>query len=160
MNRLSVLYVWAYLAAFVGATAQTLERGAGVRPRQDYNSGEYLYRAFCASCHGEHGAGNGAVASILHVPPSDLTTIAAENNGVFPRARVRAAIDGRTSVKEHGPGDMPIWGNVLKATEGRDETTIRKRIEAFVDYIESIQAPRDLMDDGPAAGRRPTLLMK
>ena len=26
--------------------------------RQDYNSGEYLYRTFCASCHGESAKGD------------------------------------------------------------------------------------------------------
>ena len=135
--RIGLLCGCAYLAAFAGVAAQSPKGNAA--PRQDYNSGEYLYHAFCASCHGDYGAGNGPVADILRVRPSDLTTIAGRNGGAFPRDRVQATIDGRTSVKGHGPGDMPIWGNVLKATEGRDEATITKRIGALVAYIESIQ---------------------
>ena len=139
-TRIGLLCACAYLAAFAGAAAQTT-RGSAVQPRQDYNSGEYLYHAFCANCHGDHGAGNGPLSDILHVRPPDLTAIAAGNGGVFPRDRIHAAIDGRTSVKEHGPGDMPIWGDVLKATEGRDEATITKRIGALVAYIERLQVP-------------------
>lgn len=137
-RRIGLLCGCAYLAAFAGAAAQAPKGNTG-SPHQDYNSGEYLYHAFCASCHGDHGAGNGPVADILHVRPSDLTTIAGRNGGVFPRDRVHATIDGRTSLKGHGPGEMPIWGDVLKATEGRDEATIAKRIAALVAYVESIQ---------------------
>ena len=46
-------------------------------PRQDYNSGAYLYRTFCAPCHGEGGAGDGPVAGSLRARPPDLATIAA-----------------------------------------------------------------------------------
>jgi len=137
-TRIGLLCACAYFAAFAGAAPQ-IAKGSAAQPRQDYNSGEYLYHAFCASCHGDRGAGNGPLADILRVRPSDLTTIAARNGGVFPRDRIHAAIDGRTSVKEHGPGNMPIWGDLLKATEGRDEATITKRIGALVAYIESLQ---------------------
>jgi mono/diheme cytochrome c family protein len=110
-------------------------------PKQDYNSGEYLYRAFCASCHGSHGTGDGSVANILRVPPSNLTQIARRNGGVFPRDRIFAAIDGRQTVRGHGPGEMPIWSDVLKTTESQNEAVIRKRLDALVTYVESLQSP-------------------
>src|SRR5262245_65564733 len=92
----------------VAATAASGGGGAVARqPRQDYNSGEYLYRVFCASCHGARGTGDGAVAELLRLPPANLTLISAKNGGAFPRARVYAAIDGRQKVNGHGPAQMP-----------------------------------------------------
>jgi mono/diheme cytochrome c family protein len=108
-------------------------------PRQDYNSGEYLYRVFCASCHGADGAGDGIVADVLRLPPANLTMIAARNGGAFPRDRVYAAIDGRQKVNGHGPAQMPVWGDVLKVTEGQNEGVIKKRIDSLVAYLETFQ---------------------
>ena len=104
--------------------------------RQDYNSGEYLYRTFCASCHGESAKGDGPVSDILRRHPPDLTAIA--TRGVFPRDDMSAVIDGRKPVPGHGRTEMPVWGDVFRSTEG-DEATARKRIDALVRYLESIQ---------------------
>lgn len=108
------------------------------RPRQDYNSGEYLYRTFCASCHGESGRGDGPVADLLRRPAADLTAIAARAGGTFPRDAVEAVLDGRTAVPSHGQRDMPVWGDVLRALEP-DAATARRRVEALIKYVESIQ---------------------
>jgi mono/diheme cytochrome c family protein len=109
-------------------------------PRQDYNSGEYFYRVFCASCHGSRGRGDGALADVLRVAPTDLTSIARRNNRVFPQDRVFAAIDGRQSVRSHSPGEMPVWGDVLSRTEGQNEAVVRSRINTLVSYLESLQS--------------------
>lgn len=108
------------------------------RPRQDYNSGEYLYRTFCASCHGESGRGDGPVADLLRRPAADLTAIAARAGGTFPRDTIVAVVDGRTAVASHGPREMPVWGDVLRVVEPDDAAT-RRRIEALVKYVESMQ---------------------
>ena len=108
-------------------------------PRQDYTSGSYLYQTFCASCHGTGGRADGPVADLLFKRPPDLTTIAARHGGTFPRQEVNALIDGRRLVPGHGSTDMPIWGDVLKVTEGHDDAIIRKRIEALVAHVESLQ---------------------
>jgi mono/diheme cytochrome c family protein len=121
-----------------GALAQA--RPGAAAPRQDYSSGEYLYRAFCASCHGPHGAGDGMAASILRVPPPNLTTIALRHRGEFPAEQVSRTIDGRRPLVAHGPGEMPIWGDVLKITEGQSEAVVARRIFALVTYVESLQA--------------------
>ena len=107
---------------------------------QGYSSGPYLYRTFCASCHGDAGRGDGPVASLLRVPAPDLTTIRGRHGGTFPRAQMIAIVDGRTPVAGHGRGEMPVWGDVLRVTEGHDERTIAARIEALVTYLESLQA--------------------
>ena len=88
-------------------------------PKQDYNSGEYLYRAFCASCHGGRGSGDGSVAGILRVPPANLTQIARQAGGTFPRDRVFAAIDGRQAIRGHGLGEMPVWGECSRRLKVR-----------------------------------------
>jgi mono/diheme cytochrome c family protein len=109
-------------------------------PSRDYGSGPYLYRTLCASCHGPGGRGDGPVSDLLRSRPPDLTTIAARRGGSFPRADVHAAIDGRRLVPPHGSREMPIWGDVLRATEGQDEAVIQRRIDALVTYLESMQA--------------------
>jgi hypothetical protein len=53
---------------------------------------------------------------------------------------VFAAIDGRQSVRAHGPGEMPVWGDVLSRTEGQNEAVVRSRINTLVSYLESLQA--------------------
>lgn len=106
--------------------------------RVDHQSGPFLFRAFCSSCHGESGKGDGPVADLLKQRPPDLGRIALRAGGVFPRDTVMRKIDGRTPVRAHG-GDMPIWGDTLKTTEGQDERVIKQRIDALTSHIESLQ---------------------
>ena len=106
--------------------------------REDYNSGAYLYRAFCASCHGETGRGDGPVAD-LGPRPSDLTRLSATHGGVFPRADVRAALDGTRPLPGHQTSAMPKWREVLRQTERVDERTLNARIDGLVSHIESLQ---------------------
>ena len=107
-------------------------------PRQDYYSGAYLYRVFCASCHGENGNGDGPVADTLRRPPVDLTSVSARAGGAFPRNQVIVILDGRKPVPGHGSTEMPVWGDVLRATQGSDDGIIAKRIAALVMHIQSI----------------------
>jgi mono/diheme cytochrome c family protein len=133
----SILLVTTLAFASIGVPAPASQQA---KPQQqDYTSGPYLYRVFCASCHGETGVGNGPVSDLLRVPPSDLTAIAKRNGGVFSRDQVFAIIDGRTPVPGHGRQDMPVWGDVLRVTEGNDDRTIKRRIDALVTHLESIQ---------------------
>jgi mono/diheme cytochrome c family protein len=114
-------------------------RSAQPTPKPDYNSGDYLYRTFCASCHGESGRGDGPAAPILQQPLSDLTTMTKRAGGLFPRDRVRGIIDGREPVAGHDNPEMPKWGRVLRSIEGNDDRLIRQRIDALVKHLESIQ---------------------
>ena len=132
--------------AGLGAIAASLITAAAATPtaqvkppRQDYTSGSYLYQTFCASCHGSSGRADGPVANMLLKRPPDLTTIAARRGGTFPRQEMGEFIDGRRPVPGHGSADMPIWGDVLKVTEGHDDAIIRKRIDALVAHVESLQ---------------------
>lgn len=103
-------------------------------------SGAALYRTYCASCHGVEATGDGPIAEHLRVRPTDLTQITKRNEGKFPLEQVHKIVDGRQPVRGHGGGDMPVWGDAFKnAIDRTDDATVQAKIEALVDYLESIQ---------------------
>jgi hypothetical protein len=76
--------------------------------------------------------------------PPNLTEIAKRNKGTYPRELVYRVIDGRQKVAGHGGPDMPVWGEALmRSSEGGDEATVQTRIQALVDYLETIQAQEE-----------------
>jgi mono/diheme cytochrome c family protein len=110
------------------------------------SAGATDYVNHCAACHGVAGQGDGTVAEFLAIPAADLTVLAKNNDGKFPRDRTIMVIDGRQQVRAHGVRNMPVWGDLFKYEEdgpqkgkAASEAAIRKRIEALVDYIQSIQ---------------------
>jgi mono/diheme cytochrome c family protein len=104
-------------------------------------TGDYLFRTYCASCHGTSARGDGPLAESMRKRPADLTEIARRNQGVFPRDQVFRIIDGRQSVKGHGGANMPVWGDVFaRSSEVSNEAAITERIEALVRYLEGLQA--------------------
>ncbi|WP_431300723.1 c-type cytochrome [Tabrizicola sp. BL-A-41-H6] len=82
----------------------------------DAVTGEALYRAHCAVCHGIEATGHGPMVTALTVQPSDLTTLVARHGGEFPLERVTSRIDGRDPLVAHGSA-MPVYGNFF---EGHD----------------------------------------
>lgn len=133
------------VGAIVLALATALAFAAQSRPEQsqppkeDYDSGAYLFKTFCASCHGEDGRGQGPASPALRVPATDLTTIRARAGGVFPRDTLIKVIDGRESIAPHFAGEMPVWGRALRSIEGDDERAIRRRVSTLVDHLETLQ---------------------
>jgi hypothetical protein len=122
---------------------------------QDQDSGtgaggtaEHSFGLYCANCHGEGGRGDGPKAFGLSGSPPDLTKLAERNGGVFPKERLRAIIDGREALKNHGDREMPVWGIWFKmeaeedlgGAEG-DEGTVQRRITGLIDYLETLQSP-------------------
>lgn len=97
----------------------------------------------CQICHGADAKGQGALAPTLPVKPSNLTTIAARNGGVFPRNAVAATIDGLNRgehplnvMPEFGAGDM---GPLIMTEEDGVPVPIPANLLALVDYLETIQ---------------------
>lgn len=102
-------------------------------------TGGQLFRAYCATCHGEHARGNGPLAEQLRHAPPDLTKFTARNGGVFPSERVYRIIDGR-DVPSHGDREMPIWGDAFRTSrDGFSSDAVKGRIDALVKYLEAIQ---------------------
>ena len=78
---------------------------------QNVDVGKAEYQSSCAACHGIDAKGDGPVSKELKTPPTDLTVLAKNNNGVFPYNTVYEMIDGRNStIASHGTREMPIWG--------------------------------------------------
>ncbi|MBI4754437.1 MAG: c-type cytochrome [Betaproteobacteria bacterium] len=110
--------------------------------------GKREYNANCAVCHGATGKGDGSYGELLKTKMPDLTLLSRNNNGVFPVARVYDVIDGRTTVKAHGPREMPVWGtdySIKAADYYRDvdydpDAFVRARILALIDYLNRLQA--------------------
>ena len=106
MNRIESLLILAATLAFPGgAQAPTFKRVPA--PYTSPSSGSDVYLAYCASCHGPKGQGNGPVATHLKVAVSDLTLLAKHNKGVFPEARVAQIIRGEVGTRTHGDSEMP-----------------------------------------------------
>jgi mono/diheme cytochrome c family protein len=101
--------------------------------------GPDLFRAYCASCHGLGGKGDGPAAPALKAKVPDLTVLARNNGGSFPLARVRKAISGDDVLLSHGSREMPIWGPIFhQVEEDRDFGAVR--LENLVKYLGSIQS--------------------
>lgn len=98
------------------------ERGAGDLTYAE-SQGKTLFARYCATCHGDQGAGDGQNASNLMPPPPDLTL--AKNIG--DRALARKVIaEGSASI---GRSPLsPPWGHSLSPQE----------IEYLVMYCESL----------------------
>lgn len=105
--------------------------------------GKIRFRNDCAACHGMDGKGNGPAATSLRQAPSDLTGLAARNDGQFPEDYVRKVIDGREfQALAHGSVDMPVWGSQYRRSlAGLSEKRVQERIAALVAYLRTIQVP-------------------
>lgn len=103
-------------------------------------SGPEMYLAYCASCHGPKGVGDGPVAEHLKSRVPDLTTLTRQNKGVFPKAQVAKVIQGEASLKTHGVQEMPVWGPVFLSLNNSQEPAVRIRVSNLTQHIESLQA--------------------
>jgi mono/diheme cytochrome c family protein len=102
-------------------------------------SGKEMFRAYCASCHGAAGKGNGPAAAALKEQPTDLTSLARKNGGKFPAMLVTSSIrDGAQA--GHGSKDMPVWGPVLSSVSNDSQAVVDQRVGNLVGYIQSLQA--------------------
>ena len=114
---------------------------------QDLGLAEWTYKDNCAVCHGLDGRGDGPAADILTTRPADLTTLARQNDGIYPFGRVYQVVDGRVPVAGHGTTDMPIWGSyfrteALPATRHpgiNAEEIVQGRILGLVYYLQTLQ---------------------
>ncbi|MGB9243784.1 MAG: c-type cytochrome [Candidatus Acidiferrales bacterium] len=100
--------------------------------------GPDLFRAYCASCHGKDGKGDGPVAPTLKATVPDLTIITVSNDGNFPVARMKRIIMGEGMIASHGSREMPVWGPIFHQIE-EDVDRGNVRVENLVIYLQSIQ---------------------
>lgn len=113
---------------------QTAAQSVSLRVPLD---GPSVYKAYCAACHGADGEGKGPAAQTLKRKPIDLTAIARNNKGIFPRATIEnGLINGKW--KAHGSKEMPTWGPIFRAVDANDDIAYA-HIHNLVTYLESIQ---------------------
>jgi mono/diheme cytochrome c family protein len=124
--------------ALTGAALLAGSSIIGGQARDDYNSGSYLYRAFCAACHGADGTGKGPGADTLPGPVPDLTLLTRNAGGTFPRDRVLGILNGTTALPGHAKSPMPRFTDAFMTLE-RDQRTVEKRLAALVEHLESLQ---------------------
>jgi mono/diheme cytochrome c family protein len=144
---------FATAAALVGiaVVCTTSAALAQAKPPAKVDFGALEYKSSCAVCHGVKGKGDGEYQPWLTKSPTDLTTLAKRNGGVFPLQRVYELIDGRQAAPAHGSRDMPIWGARYSAEASSyyyyaevpgqydSEALARTRILALVEYINRLQ---------------------
>jgi mono/diheme cytochrome c family protein len=129
------------VGAFVLLAGSAAGGGARVDPALA-SMGEPYFAAYCASCHGPSGEGDGRAASKLDPPPADLTRIAARRGGAFPDGEIAKCIDGRFDALESGARDMPVWGQRFGESvpeAGVGESLARGKIAVLVEYLKAIQ---------------------
>jgi cytochrome c553 len=115
--------------------------------------GSVSFDLYCASCHGRLGKGDGPTAASLRTRPADLTVLARDNRGVFPRDRVLSFVEGSSRAAAHGSPEMPVWGPTLRALDASD-ARVTVRLQNLVAFIESVQqapAPAAAAAAAPAA---------
>jgi mono/diheme cytochrome c family protein len=102
-------------------------------------AGSGLFSTYCVVCHGADGKGTGPLADSLKRRPADLTLLAKNNGGTYPRDLVAKIIDGREGVKGHGGGDMPVWGDAFERSADAGPKAVSDRIEALVEHLSTMQ---------------------
>jgi len=127
-------------AAVCYAQEQKPEVKQAPAPVTSAQSGKQMFEAYCASCHGASGRGDGPAASALNPPPSDLTALSKNNGGKFPSDRVLSILRGQGTVTAHGNREMPVWGKVFWSMSQGHETEVNQRITNLTHYIESLQS--------------------
>jgi mono/diheme cytochrome c family protein len=134
------------LAALLASCAPSaLAQATKAPPKGDFGRREY--DSNCANCHGPKGKGDGVYKPYLTKSPSDLSTLAKANGGVFPFDRVYRIVDGREPVAGHSTADMPIWGADYYVRSIDDyidvpydpELYVRTRILALLEHISRLQ---------------------
>jgi mono/diheme cytochrome c family protein len=106
-----------------------------------------IYLEACASCHGAGGTGDGPAADTLKHRPADLTRLAEQHGGEFPRQLLVDVVTGRREIPAHGDTEMPVWGHAFSqagsgATVGAAIYT-QRLINGVIQYLESIQVEQD-----------------
>ena len=107
----------------------------------DAAEGRYLFRIYCTGCHGGAARGDGPAAADLKSAPPDLTLLARNNDGEFPREAVAHKISGLEQSPGHGSGEMPLWGfNLMETGSDADQRAeVEVKIRQLVRYLESLQ---------------------
>ncbi len=144
---LVVLVLFAVTLAFTASLTTQTSAAQQSKPQithvpavyTDPSSGSAMFHAYCASCHGNDGKGDGPAAPALKNLPADLTHLAAKNSARFPELQVAQAIRGDWMTTAHGNKEMPVWGPVFLYLAHHDPAIAQLRVRNLTKYVESMQ---------------------
>ncbi len=106
-------------------------------------AGRLNYMTYCLNCHGDEGKGDGPLNELINMKPSDLTALAAANDGEFPEEWVDGVIRGYDEevLLAHGDREMPIWEAVWQEQAEGDNVveTVDTRVAEIIAYLKTIQ---------------------
>jgi mono/diheme cytochrome c family protein len=102
-------------------------------------TGEEMYFAYCAECHGRDGKGGRPTAVTFGAVAPNLTTLAKKNDGRFPYAVVKDAIRGEDHGELYAAGQMPPWGLLFRYVGSGGRSEVEMRINRLTEYIRSLQ---------------------
>jgi mono/diheme cytochrome c family protein len=137
--RYAILFVTLLSALFVAEAigGPTVDE---TLPSNAVPSGKSMYKQYCAVCHGIEAKGDGPYASMLKVPPPNLTTLAKRHEGKFPYEYVTDILRfGPGPTILHGSPDMPAWGAIFQQLDKNNDRVVQQRIKNLCDYLASLQ---------------------
>lgn len=139
LKHLSLLTMAALLALGMGFADQSNQTVTLTANKTSPTSGKQMYSSYCAPCHGVDGRGNGPIAPVLKVPPTNLTVLSRNNHGKFPDSHIVTVLQNGTELRAHGTQEMPIWGPIfgkMNVTTPQDKLL---RISNVSRYLETLQ---------------------
>jgi len=128
-------------SAFLASQEQLQQDTQVKRPPIPYSnpqSGEQMYKDYCAACHGSAGKGDGPAAAFLKTWPPDLTKMAERNKGKYSEVKVKETLLFGISSQAHGTSDMPVWGRLFRM-EDQNKNEVNARVSKLTQYLQSIQ---------------------
>jgi mono/diheme cytochrome c family protein len=126
----------------LACTGYLLAEAAPVSAAESVEPPKAMYLRYCGACHGPDGKGDGIAGTFMRPKPSDLTRIAARNDGEFSFTRVMRYIDGTQDVRAHGSPDMPVWGEIFRRQADWSlarHAEVQGTLMMITDYLRSIQ---------------------
>jgi cytochrome c553 len=104
--------------------------------------GATLFEAYCASCHGSSGKGNGPAARAIPTPVPDLTRYSQMHEGdclMSLLAELQTGHRGSTEPKvSEKDVDMPNWAPIFKSLSS-DQSLAYLRLRNVAAYVSKIQ---------------------
>ena len=101
-------------------------------------SGQEMFLAYCAACHGKDAKGGGPAARELKVAPADLTGLT-KKYGKYPSMKITTILRGQANLAAHGNTEMPVWGPIFASISQGHESEVQQRIANLNHYIELMQ---------------------
>lgn len=135
------------------ATTQTKIKYAPIKP-MPADSGQQMYVAYCAACHGATAKGDGPAAPALKVKPADLTTLSIGNKGKFPRLSVEYVLTDVENLPARGSAGMPIWCPAFRALDRTTPAVTNIRVHNLASYLEKLQVSSAAADKALQADPR------